>query len=218
MKHFLPLLLCLALVVLGAAPGAFAEAAYTGQSLEVFMNQYSEDVYFINDNTGYHLMPLIISKQGSGADDGRVVFSLKSDQLTVFGTTGRDGSTIDRCAITLTAPADMTVGDAVYNDFVLSAYHCYALLMAMEGSAQPAERYAVVDLIEQAIADGGGTGAVQRGVYALTGEKTDTTVVLTFENTRAIPDETKPPADDAPADATPAPDEGSDGDEGAGLL
>ncbi len=214
MRGIAVLLACLLLLTLAPAG---AESAYTGQSLTTFVSYYSDDVYFINDNTGYHLLPLIITQQKSGANDGRVVFTLTSEALTLYGTTGRDGDTIDRCAITLTAPSGMEVGNALYNDFVTTAYHCYALLMAMEGSAQAAERYAVVDLIEQAVADGDGTGTISRGVYTLTGERAGSAIALTFVNTRAIPDPTDAPTDESAPDESPAPENGTD-EAGTGMM
>ena len=189
MKRTAALLLCLALLCALAPAGA---ENFSGQSLKTFNRYYSEDVYLINDNTGYHLLPLIIGQRDSGKHDGRVLFELSSDTLRLSGATGTDGDTIERCEITLIAPSGMAVGNAVYNDFVISAYHCYALLMAMEGATQPADRYAVVDLIEQALVDGDGTGALQRGVYTLTGSREGNQVLLTFENISAAPAEGEP--------------------------
>lgn len=215
MKRIAALLCCLMLLL----PCAQAEEGFTGQSLKTFVSYYSDDVYLINDSTGYHLLPLIIAQRDSGNNDGRVIFELLGDTLSLYGVTGKDGDTIEHCEITLTAPAGMVVGNAIYNDFAISAYHCYALLMAMEGASRAAVRYGVVELIEKAIVDGGGTGVLQRGVYTLTGVRAETSVTLSFTNNRAVPDETEPPEDepdgeaDPDAEETPLPE-----GEGIGLL
>ena len=203
MKRILALL-CIALLL--APAGALA---LTGQNYKTFQTYYNANVDFINKNDNRHLMPMLLSQRNSSKDDGRTYYDLLGDVLSVSVVTDAQ-SVIESCSITLTAPANMEYGSAVYNDFAISGYHSYAFLMAMDTHTDPAQRYQLVSDVVEGLKNGGGYYSRQLDAYTLTCTRGDSKATLDFVN-GAMPS-ASPPAD---PDATPAPsDNGGDGGDG----
>ena len=194
LKRLYAWLLALALLAPGGA------LALTGQNYATFLDYYKADVTFINENDGRHLLPMVLSQRRSGSDDGRVYYDLLGDVLTVTVTADSAG-VIETCEIRLTAPAGMTYGSTVYNDFAISGYHSYAFLMAMDAGADPAGRYALVTDVVQGMKDTDGRYERQTGAYTLTCVRVDNLAVISFQN-NGVPNGTATPV----PDSTPAPD------------
>ncbi len=208
--------LCVALACLGTAHAEVV--GISGQGYDTFQQYYQQDVDFINQNDGRHLLPLVLAKRGDVSSDGRLAYELIGDTLSVSILTDPSGYIIEQCKIVLTAPSGMEYGNAIYNDFAISGYHSYALLMAMHADPDPANRYALVKDVEAGLTAGQGTYTRQLGVYTLDCLRQDQVVILDFRNNRApatpAPQESVAPSTQPPAGATPPLGE----DEGAGLL
>ncbi len=203
MKRILALL---CIVLLLAPAGALA---LTGQNYKTFQTYYTANVDFINKNDNRHLLPMLLSQRNSGKDDGRTYYDLLGDVLSVSVVTDAQG-VIESCSITLTAPANMEYGSAVYNDFAISGYHSYAFLMAMDTHTDPAQRYQLVSDVVEGLKSGGGFYSRQLDAYTLTCTRGDGKATLDFENGA-----TPSASPSSNPDATPAPsDNGGDGGDG----
>ena len=134
---------CCLLTGLACLIGAQA-ATISGRGYEDFEASYADNLNFINENTGRHLLPLVLAKGDANADGGHRMYELLGDVLRVSIRLDQSNQVIERCEIVLTAPAGMSYGTSEYNDFVTSGYHSYALLMAMHTAADPAVRYGLV--------------------------------------------------------------------------
>lgn len=196
-------LLC-ALCIFSSALG---EGIY-GQHYDTFLRYYGESLIFINENDDRHLLPLTISDHAS--DDGKTLHEINDKALTMSLVTDEYDEVVERCEITLTAPDNMEYGTAEYRDFAALGYHSYALLMAMDASAEASERYRLVTDVVSGMADDGAY-SVQLGVYSLKCTREGSKATLLFEHTQTL----KPAEQtgDEPT-AEPAPE---DVDEGAGL-
>lgn len=188
--------------------------ALTGQNYETFNEYYKADVTFINENDSRHLLPLVLSQRNSTENDGRVYYDLYGDVLTVTVSTDADG-VIEECEIRLTAPSGMEYGTSVYNDFAISGYHSYALLMAMDTSTDPAQRYALVTDVVQGMKAGDGTYTRQLGVYTLQCTRQDSMAILNFQNdgvveATPVPEPTATPAPGEETQAPPVEDDTDD--------
>ena len=140
MKRTLLLLMLLSLLM-WALPAA-GEEDFGGQPYDYFVDYYSKNLTFINSNTGKHLIPLTISR---GSDmDGHRIYTIPGDVVTATIRLDATGNLVELCNITLTSPEGLSYGDSLYNDFVVSGYHSYALLMAMVPDGEPINRYALV--------------------------------------------------------------------------
>ncbi len=204
------LLFCMLCAAAAQAVGA------NGMPLSTFALNYEEDVYLINNNTGRHLLPLRIAQESVSEDTRQIRFSIIGDTLTLSGTTDIEGRVVNTCVITLTLPADYGSNKLSQSDYEISGYHCYALLMAMDGAGTAADRYALVEQTElalrDALADGQTSFSFTVGLYTLTGERTDTSMKLIFENNTLRP--TATPEPEPTPDA--APSEGGDEDTNKG--
>lgn len=167
------------LLLLCALTGAAAADDF-GQSYDLFQTLYAENVNFINDNTGRHLLPLDF--KGDFDSEGERIYVLSSGALDVQLKLDDLASQIAWCQITLTAPADMSYGDSKHNDFTTSGYHSYALLMAMHKAAAPAQRYALVEEVNNGLAAGGGVYETQVGDYRLACQSQNGVATMRFEN------------------------------------
>ena len=167
------------LLLLCALSGA-ALADDFGQSYDLFQTLYAENVDFINDNTGRHLLPLSFS--GEFDSEGERIYVLSSGALDARIKLDDLASQIAWCQITLTAPAGMNYGDSLHNDFTTSGYHSYALLMAMSGASTPLERYALVEEVNGGIAANEGAYETQVGDYRLTCTSQNGVATMLFEN------------------------------------
>ena len=127
---------CCLLAGLACLIGAQA-ATISGRGYEDFEASYADNLDFINENTGRHLLPLVLAKGDANTDGGHRMYELLGDVLRVSIRLDQSNQVIERCEIVLTAPAGMSYGTSEYNDFVTSGYHSYALLMAMHTAADP---------------------------------------------------------------------------------
>lgn len=183
MRRFLVLWTVLSLLLTGSASGA---RAASGLNYDDFIKSYSENITFINDNTGHYLLPLVITKTGANEGGGHRVYQLYGDVLSAVIRMDATNSSIESCQIVLTAPADMSYGSAAYNDFTVSGYHSYALLMAMSTASEPYERYSLVEEVNAGLAaSDNGLFTSQIGAYRLTCTRGENSVTMLFENADA---------------------------------
>jgi len=202
-------LLALALALILLLPAT--ALALTGQRYETFNAYYKENVTFINENDNRHLLPMVLSQTQSQQADGRIYYEIIGDVLRVTVTTDQTGI-IEACEIRLTAPQGMAYGSSTYTDFAISGYHSYAFLMAMDVSAEPAQRYTLVTDVVEGMRQQDGLYTRQLGAYTLTCTRENNTAVLTFQNNGVVqetaplsPDETPTPSDTpAGEDAVPS--------------
>ena len=179
------LIFCCLLASLACLSRASA-ATISGRGYEDFEASYADNLTFINENTGRHLLPLVLAKGDANADGGHRMYELLGDVLRVSIRLDQSNQIIETCEIVLTAPAGMSYGTSEYNDFVTSGYHSYALLMAMHTAADPAVRYGLVTAVNDGLLAGEGAYATQVGVYTLNCMRADNVATLTFENTLAV--------------------------------
>jgi len=193
-KLFSLLLTLLLLSVLGTAG-----AEGVGVSLTTFEEHYAQGVQFINDNTGRHLLPHTLTRDYD--TNGNRMYRLDKGALHMEMYLKEMTEQISRLVIVLTAPPHMTYGDAEYNDFSVSGYHSYALLMAMSPEATNAERYSLVDMVNWGVKQYGGTFDMEIGDYRLSCVSANNTATMIFENVLLLPQETAQPTDPAAEDA-----------------
>ncbi len=196
------LIFCCLLASLACLSRASA-ATISGRGYEDFEASYADNLTFINENTGRHLLPLVLAKGDANADGGHRMYELLGDVLRVSIRLDQSNKVIEKCEIVLTAPPGMSYGTSEYNDFTTSGYHSYALLMAMHTAADPAVRYGLVTAVNDGLLAGEGNYTTQVGVYTLTCTRADNVATLTFENTLAVtpePEVTPDGADAAPED------------------
>lgn len=170
----------IAMILLLCALTGAAAADDFGQNYDLFQDLYAENVDFINDNTGRHLLPLTFT--GEFDEEGERIYVLSSGALHVQIKLDDLASQIAYCRITLTAPQGMTYGDSLHNDFTTSGYHSYALLMAMSSAATAYERYALVEEVNNGLAANAGVYETQVGDYVLSCTSQDGVAVMLFEN------------------------------------
>lgn len=170
----------LACILVLCALAGFAAAEEFGQGYDLFQTLYADSINFINTNTGRYLMPLTFT--GDFDSMGLRIYVLQSGALSVKIRLDDMASQIASCEITLTAPEGMQYGDARYNDFTVSGYHSYALLMAMHPSDDPVERYALVQEVNNGLAANGGEYRTQVDDYTLVCTSVGNSAVMRFEN------------------------------------
>lgn len=204
----------LAAALLALGPGSAGASSPSGQSYELFSQYYKDGIAFINQNGGRHLIPLALAKTPGGQEGKRTTYSLMGDTLNVALVMSGAGDVIEICVITLAAPPGMAYGNALYNDFAISGYQSYALLMAMHTAPDPARRYELVTDVEQGLAASQGSYRRQLGVYTLSCTRQGNAVELRFE-IKGL-QETPPPAPGE--EAFPVEADPEDGDEMTGLL
>ena len=153
------LIFCCLLASLACLSRASA-ATISGRGYEDFEASYADNLTFINENTGRHLLPLVLAKGDANADGGHRMYELLGDVLRVSIRLDQSNQIIETCEIVLTAPAGMSYGTSEYNDFVTSGYHSYALLMAMHTAADPAVRYGLVTAVNDGLLAGEGAYAI----------------------------------------------------------
>ena len=169
-----------ALILLLCALTGAAAADDFGQSYDLFQTLYAENVDFINDNTGRHLLPLTFT--GAFDEEGERIFVLASGALYAQIKLDDLAEQIAYCQIMLSAPAGMSYGDSLHNDFITSGYHSYALLMAMSKAETAFDRYALVEEVNNGLADNAGAYETQVGDYVLTCTSQDGVATMLFEN------------------------------------
>ncbi len=202
-------MLCLLLALMLLIPCAAGESV-TGLSYDDFTRLYADNLDFINDNAGRHLLPLIPANRDAEWNDGREYYEIYGDVLTLCIRTDPGGDIIESCVITLTAPADMSYGSSVYRDFTTSGYQSYGLLMAMAAGETAYDRYQLVTDVESGLISGGGVYYRLIGVYQLEAVSQNNTVTMTFTNTTAqptpSPEPSPSPTPDPDAEPTPEPE------------
>lgn len=170
--------LVLALILLAASSAC---ANDIGRSYKTFEALYAENIVFINENTGRHLLPHSTTRDYDA--EGRRIYRINSGALTVEIHLDDMAEQIASCLITLTAPTDMKYGDAKHYDFTTSGYHSYALMMAMHEGATPYERYALVTEVNAGLAaTSSGLYETQVGDYRLKCNNANGVATLLFEN------------------------------------
>lgn len=169
-------LLC-TLLLCAAACTALADDF--GQSYDAFEASYAENIVFINENTARHLLPHTPTRDYDS--EGRRIYVMEKGALSARILLDDLAQQIASCQIVLTAPDNMPYGSAEHNNFNVSGYHSYALLMAMDKSATPAERYALIDRLNLGLS-AGDTFETQVGDYSVTAVREGASVSFLFEN------------------------------------
>lgn len=188
------------LVLLMLTAGSACAQSVTGVQYDDFLSRYADNLDFINDNAGRHLLPLIPAKRDAGWNDGRLFYEIFGDVLSLSIRTDASGEVIEQCIITLTAPADMSYGNSIHRDFTTSGYQSYGMLMAMSPGETAYDRYQLVVDVESGLSAGGGVFGKQIGVYYLEAVSLDGTVMMTFTNSTGAPTPSPVPI------ATPTPE------------
>lgn len=204
-KRLLPFILALMLLM----PCASAQSV-SGLTYDDFTRLYADNLDFINDNAGRHLLPLIPANRDAEWHDGREYYEIYGDVLTLSIRTDPSGEIIETCVITLTAPANMSYGSSVHRDFTTSGYQSYGMLMAMAAGETAYDRYQLVTDVEEGLKNGGGVYHRQIGVYQLEAVSQNGAVTMTFTNATAAPtpspEPTPSPTPDPNAEPTPEPE------------
>jgi len=200
-RKWLILWLCIMLLAAGTA---HAETV-SGLRYDMFLENYADNLDFINDNANRHLLPLIPAKRDAGWGDGRLFYEIFGDVLSLTIQTDITGKVIESCVITLTAPPDMSYGSTIHRDFTTSGYQSYGMLMAMSPAATALERYQLVVEVENGLA-ASNVFHKQIGVYSLDAASLDGTVSMTFTNSTAMPTPSPVPSETPVPEATPEPE------------
>lgn len=151
--------------------------AEPGRGYEAFEAAYAENIEFLNVNTDRHMLPYTPIRDYD--PDGSVVHRIQMGALDV--AIRLENESIATLCVTLTAPEGMAYGDREYNDFAVSGYQSYAVVMAMSDAATPYERYALVEAVNQAL-DASESYQTAVGDYRLTCTREGRAVTLLFEN------------------------------------
>jgi len=151
--------------------------AEPGRGYEAFEAAYAENIEFLNVNTQRHMLPYTAVRDYE--PDGSVVWRIRMGALDV--AIRLENEDISSLCLTLTAPEGMAYGDREYNDFEVSGYQSYAVVMAMSEASTPYERYGLVETLNQAL---GASESYQtsEGDYRLTCTREGTSVTILFEN------------------------------------
>jgi hypothetical protein len=186
--------------------------ALTGQSVSTFETYYKDDITYLNDASGRHMLPKDLTALDLG-DNGRTQYSYSDNVLQVTVAADAAGI-IESCEIRLLYPEGAAEGNSLYLDFVTANYHSLAFLMAMHVSSEVSSRFLLVQEIATAMEQNSGTYDRQLGSYSVSCIKvTGEGAVFTFTNNglqTAQPAETAQPADggqDAPVQDEPADEE-----------
>ena len=170
---------CLVMILCFLSPLALADDF--GRSYRTFETLYAENVRFINENTGRHLLPHATTRDYDA--NGKRLYRIESGALSVEIHLDDMAEQIASCRISLSAPANMQYGDAQHYDFTTSGYHSYALMMAMHDGAAPAERYELVTEVNAGLAASStGLYETQVGDYRLKCNSANGVATLLFEN------------------------------------
>ena len=192
MKRFVWRLAAALLLIVWFPAGAFA---LTGQSYSTFETYYKEDISYINENTGRHLLPRDLSELDL-EDNGRVQYSYYDDALHVTIAVDAAGI-IESCEIRLLISESMVYGNSLYLDFITAGYHSYAFIMAMHVSAESSSRYLLVEEISEMLEENAGFYERQLGSYTVTCTRViGEGAVFTFTNNGLEPATTDEPAED----------------------
>ena len=111
------LIFCCCLLLSFACLTSALAATISGRGYEDFETCYADNLDFINQNTGRHLLPLVLAKGDANADGGHRIYELLGDVLRVTIRLDQSNKVIETCEIVLTAPPGMSYGTSEYNDF-----------------------------------------------------------------------------------------------------
>ena len=206
-----------ALLLLALLPAC--ASALTGQSISVFETYYREDINYINNAVGRHLLPkdlAVLDLQ----DNGRTQYYYYDDALHITVTTDREGI-IETCEIRLLYPEGAAPGNSLELDYYTASYHSLAYIMAMHMSTEVSGRFLLVEEIRSALEKNHGAYERSLGSYAIScvsvnGEG----AVFTFTNNGLTPSqavETTEETDGEAADPQQEPPAVIEEDEGANL-
>ena len=186
---------------------ATAAADDFGRTYKHFESAYAENIVFINENTGRHLLPHTPTRDYDA--NGNRMYRIESGALSVEIHLDDLAEQIASCRITLTAPENLKYGTTQHHDFNTAGYHSYALIMAMDDSAAPYERYALVTQISEGLAASGAEPFItQVGDYRLTCTSAGGSATMLFENELLMETEPlTPDEDDVSEDADSEEDE-----------
>ena len=159
LKTILSIILAAALLLSGAC------AEGIGQTYKAFEASYAENVVFINENTGRMLLSHSLERDYDSR--GKRMYRINRGALAMEMHMDESGERIASLTVTLTAPSHMSYGDTTYTDFATAGYHSYAILMAMDPSKQPVERYSVVERLNWGVKHTGGLFETEVGDYAV---------------------------------------------------
>ena len=188
MKHMLRRWLIVVILLLWLPASALA---LTRQTITTFLTYYKEDVSFINENTGRHLLPAELEILDLN-DNGRKQYSTVTDALHVTVTVNAEGI-IESCEIRLLIPEGTIYGNSLHRDFITAGYHSYAFIMAMHVSAEPESRYLLVQEISTALEDNFGAYERKLGAYTITCTRVaGEGAVFSFVNNGLAPAESEP--------------------------
>ena len=163
------------------------------------MTYYKENVSFINENTGRHMLPIELEVTDLG-DAGRKQYSVYSDALNVTVAADSAGI-IETCEIRLLYPEGAQQGNSLYLDYTAANYHSIAFIMAMHVSPAPESRFYLAEELRHELQVNFGAYQRQLGAYTIScisvaGEG----VVFTFSNNGLVP------SVDDPWDGGPTPE------------
>ena len=169
-----------------------------GISYDEFMDSYTQNVLFINDNTGRYLLPHSPVREYDA--QGRRIWRVNKGSLAFEMHMDESNFQVVRCVITLTAPEGLKQGTVQYNDFATAGYHSYAMLMAFSPADTPAERYAVVEAVNEGL-KATGAFAMEVGDYHLDATNAYGAATIRLQNAFLMDDfmqETPQPAEGEP--------------------
>ena len=172
MKKLFAFLLSAALLLTSAC------AEGIGRTYKAFEASYAENIVFINENTGRMLLPHTLQRDYD--DRGKRMYRINRGGLAVEMHMDESGERIARLIVTLTAPENLQYGDTIYSDFATAGYHSYAIVMAMDASEKPVDRYSVVERVNWGVKHTGGLFETDVGDYSLVCRSEGNTATLTF--------------------------------------
>jgi hypothetical protein len=139
--------------------------ALTGQTISTFKTYYKDDIFYLNESTGRHMLPKELNELKLD-DSGRTKYFYYDDTLHVTIVADPSGI-IETCEIRLLYPENAAEGNSLYLDFVAANYHSLAFVMAMHVSSEAESRYLLVDEIATKLAENYGAYDRQLGSYSI---------------------------------------------------
>ncbi len=184
--------------------------ALTGQSISAYQTYYKENVTYLNDIAGRHMLPKDLSVLE--LDEGGRTQYAYTDSILQVTLTADEAGIIETCEIRLLYPEGAVEGNSLYMDYVAASYQSIAFLMAMHVSAEASGRFLLADEIKTEMAKNNGAYDRQLGSYSISCVKVvGQGAVFTFTNNGLAPAQTQAPADGEEPPAV------TEGDEGANV-
>ncbi len=196
--------------------------ALTGQNISIFETYYKEDVTYINNTIGRHLLPKDLIELDLD-DTGHMQYFYYDNELQVTVVADEEGI-IESCEIRLLYPEGAVQGNSLYMDFVTASYHSLAYIMAMHISAEVSSRFLLADEIAKELEKNLGAYKRQLGAYSISCVKVvGEGAVFTFTNNGLAAQTTAEPTGETldetttPEGQQEAPPEINEEDQGANL-